>query len=85
MALVVGGSWNQHLAGGRLPLPTWPSNPQFMLSTQQRSEVMVTLVRSDLRTAVLPAAQPPEAAIGLAVVEVRLVPPANSVLRARSS
>ena len=64
------GTWAGHLAGGRLPNPTWASNPQYMLSTQQRSHVMISLIRSDLRQAILPEAQPPEAAIGITVVKV---------------
>ena len=71
LALVVGGSWAGHLAGGRLPLSSWPSNPQFMLSTQQRAQVMVSLVRSDLRHSLIKEPQSPDAAIGLSVVEVR--------------
>ena len=70
LALVVGGAWAGHLAGGRLPQATWPSNPQFMLSTQQRAQVMVSLVRADLRVANSKAPQRPEGAIGLAVLEV---------------
>jgi hypothetical protein len=77
LALVVGGSWTGHLAGGRLPLPSWPSNPQFMLSTQQRAQVMVTLVRTDLRHAVIKKPQLPGSAIGLAIVEVCHLAEAN--------
>jgi hypothetical protein len=86
VALVVGGAWRGHLAGGRLPQPSWPSNPQFMLSSQQRAEVMVTLTRVGRRSdrggdgssegaaegAVEGMAEhDAREAIGMAVVEVR--------------
>lgn len=71
VALVVGGSWKGHLAGGRLPQPTWPSNPQFMIAAQQRAEVMVVLVRTDGASAnAMDGPHDPQAAIGLVAVEV---------------
>ena len=76
VALVVGGSWKGHLAGGRLPQPTWPSNPQFMVAAQQRAEVMVTLMRTDAMAAnAVDGPQDAHAAVGLAAVEVQFCPP----------
>lgn len=69
LALVIGGSWSGHLAGGGLQCETWPSNPQFIMITQQKSFLMLSV----MRTAALDgdAHEVDYAnAIGMAIVEV---------------
>lgn len=39
LSLVLGGQWAGLLAGGPRPAPTWGSNPQYMVSVAQRTQV----------------------------------------------
>ena len=70
LALVIGGAWSGHLAGGSLQCETWPSNPQFIMSTQQKSFLMLSLMRTAVVEGDAPAVDQ-QSAIGMAIVEVR--------------
>jgi hypothetical protein len=67
LALVVGGSWKGHLAGGRLPSPSWPSNPQFILSSHQKTYAMLLLLSSGANRA---PSDDAVSSIGMVVTEV---------------
>lgn len=72
LALVIGGAWSGHLAGGSLQCETWPSNPQFIMSTQQKSFLMLSIMRTASADGDAPEADQRNA-IGMAIVEVRYV------------
>ncbi|KAJ9524597.1 hypothetical protein QJQ45_024188 [Haematococcus lacustris] len=65
LSLVLGGQWAGHLAGGPPSSPTFGSNPQYMVSCQQRTQAVISVSRLDVKYAVLKPAMRPEHAVGL--------------------
>mmetsp|Transcript_4340 Transcript_4340/g.11784 ORF Transcript_4340/g.11784 Transcript_4340/m.11784 type:complete len:896 (-) Transcript_4340:395-3082(-) len=65
LSLVIGGQWVGLLAGGSATAPTFGSNPQYMISTAHKAEVVFTVARLDVRYAVLKPLYSPEQCVGL--------------------
>lgn len=74
LSLVLGGQWVGHLAGGPIEGPTFGSNPQYMISCRQRTQVMVSASRLDVRYAVLKPAFSSEQCIGLMLLQPEKAP-----------
>ncbi|KAF5833132.1 hypothetical protein DUNSADRAFT_10650 [Dunaliella salina] len=65
LSLVLGGQWTGLLAGGPATSSTFGSNPQYMISTAHKAEVVFTVSRLDVRYAVLKPLHSPEQCVGL--------------------
>jgi hypothetical protein len=81
LALVIGGEWSGILAGGGLHCEPWPSNPQFLMSTQQKSFIMLSIMRTGALEGDALEVNGMNA-IGLVLVEVCAQPPKHDHGRA---
>lgn len=69
LSLVLGGHWVGHLAGGCRQEPTFGSNPQYMISCQHRTPVVLSVSRLDVRYSILKPTYKKEHCVGLLVLE----------------
>lgn len=69
LSLVLGGQWSGMLAGGSPLSSTFGSNPQYMISCQQRTHAIISVTRLDIRFAIIKPRQDDAGCIGLYVVE----------------
>ena len=74
LSLVLGGHWVGHLAGGPTTAPTFGSNPQYMISCRQRTTVVVSASRLDVRFAVLKPEFNAEQCVGLMLLQPEKTP-----------
>lgn len=74
LSLVLGGQWIGHLAGGPSTAPTFGSNPQYMISCRQRTQVIVSAARLDVRYAVLKPTFAEEQCVGLMLLRPESAP-----------
>jgi len=69
LSLVLGGQWVGFLAGGSRKHTTFGSNPQYMISTQHRTQVVLCVSRLDVRYAIIKPQYNPEQCVGLLLLE----------------
>ncbi|GAX81250.1 hypothetical protein CEUSTIGMA_g8682.t1 [Chlamydomonas eustigma] len=69
LSLVLGGHWQGYLAGGPKTASTFGSNPQYMISCRQRTQVVVSASRLDNRYAILKPAYSKDQCVGLMVLQ----------------
>ena len=74
LSLLLGGHWVGHLAGGPGDSPSFGSNPQYMISCRQKTQVILSASRLDVRYAILKPQHSPEQCVGLMLLRPERTP-----------
>lgn len=65
LSIVLGGQWSGMIAGGSPNSPTFGSNPQYVISCQQSTQVILSCTRLDIKYAIVKPEHQEEGCVGL--------------------
>lgn len=69
LSLVLGGQWAGMIAGGSNTSSTFGSNPQYVISCQQATQIIISCTRLDVKFAIIKPEHQSDGCVGLLLLE----------------